>query len=360
MNKLRQFFGDAQRDFCLTPEMIAELERVTGAGIGGLSRRLFAGDFRHLEIITTIRLALIGGGETPENAAGLIAAYVDPKPLTQGGYLAPAETSNEFIRDLVQVSPIRSVASVRTTTAPSVSYPKRTGITAAKWKGEGQSQEASEPTFGQAEIPVRELNTFVDISNQLLADSGGVAEQEVRLALADDFGQKEGLAFVSGDGQLAPEGLLTNADIPAFANGHATNLSADALIKLMYSLPATYRNAGTWGLNGTTLGVVRTLKDTNGNYIWQPGLQAGQPSTLLGRPALEVPDFPDVAANAFPIIFGDFAGYRVVDRLSMSILVNPYLLATNGLTRTLLENKMVEFTQNQQRPGNMMSKGRFI
>lgn len=252
---------------------------------------------------------------------------------TQGGYLAPAEMSTEFIRDLVQVSPIRSVASVRTTGSPSVVYPKRTGITAAKWKGEGQAQEGSEPSFGQAEIAVKELNTYVDISNQLLADSAGQAEAEVRLALADDFGQKEGLAFVSGDGQLAPEGLLTNADIATTINGHATVISTDQLIALQYALPAAYRNVGTWIMNGQTLGKVRTLKDGAGNYIWQTSIQADAPSTLLGRPVLEVVDMPDVAANGFPILFGDFSGYRVVDRIGLSILVNPYLLATNGLTR---------------------------
>src|SRR5690606_15733014 len=122
-----------------------------------------------------------------------------------GGYLAPAELSSEFIRDLVEFSPIRPLATVRTTLAPSVSYPRRVGITNAKWKGETQAQEGSEPSFGQVEIPIREINTYVDISNQLLADSTGAAEAEVRLALAEDFGQKEGLAFVKGSSTLEPE-----------------------------------------------------------------------------------------------------------------------------------------------------------
>ena len=112
----------------------------------------------------------------------------------QGGYLAPPEFATEFIRDLVEFSPIRALATVRTTSAPSVSYPRRTGVTNAKWKGETQAQEGSEPAFGQVEVPIREVNTFVDVSNQLLADSAGMAEAEVRLALSEDFGQKEGLA----------------------------------------------------------------------------------------------------------------------------------------------------------------------
>lgn len=252
---------------------------------------------------------------------------------TQGGYFAPVEMATEFTRDLVQFSPVRAYASVRTTSAPAVSYPKRTGITNAKWKGETQSQEGSEPAFGQNEIVVREVNTYVDISNQLLADSAGQAEAEVRLALAEDFGQKEGSAFVDGDGVLAPEGVMTNGDIAFTANGHATTLSADSLITLMYALPAQYRAAGVWGLNGNTLATIRKLKDGQGNYLWQPSYQAGQPETILGRPVAEMVDMDDVVDGSFPIVFGDWSGYRIVDRLALSILVNPYLLATDGLTR---------------------------
>ncbi|SCW34070.1 phage major capsid protein [Ancylobacter rudongensis] len=253
---------------------------------------------------------------------------------TQGGYLAPTEMSAEFIRDLVEFSPIRTLATVRTTVAPAVSYPKRTGITNAKWKGETQAQEGSEPAFGQVEIPIREVNTYVDVSNQLLADSGGVAEAEVRLALAEDFGQKEGLAFVSGNGVLQPEGLLTAAGIPEILNGHATLLSADQLIALMHAVPQAYRVRGSWLMNGGTLAKLRTMKDGQGNYLWQPSYQEGQPERLLGRPVVEAVDMPDVAANAYPVLFGDFAtAYRIVDRLALSILVNPYLRATEGITR---------------------------
>lgn len=252
---------------------------------------------------------------------------------TQGGYFAPAEFSTEFLRDLVETSPVRSVASVRATGSPSVIYPRRTGITNARWKGEIQTQEGSEPSFGQAEIVVKEINTFVDISNQLLADSGGQAETEVRLALGEDFGQKEALAFVSGNGVLEPEGFLVADGLAETVNGHATNLSADALITLLYALAATYRNAGAWAMNGTTLATLRKLKDGQGNYLWQPSYQAGQPETILGRPVVEMPDMPDVAAGSTPIVYADWSGYRIVDRVGLSILVNPYILATNGMTR---------------------------
>lgn len=274
------------------------------------------------------------GDRTPAEELKTLTVSSD----TQGGYLAPAEMSTEFIRDLVEFSPIRTLASVRTTSSPSVSYPRRTGITNAKWKGETQAQEASEPSFGQVEIPIREINTYVDISNQLLADSGGAAEAEVRLALAEDFGQKEGLAFVKGSTNLEPEGILSNANVGYTPTGNASTLGtnpADLLITHMYALPAAYRARGTWLMNGSTLAAIRKLKDgTTGVYLWQPSYQAGQPETILGRPVIEVPDMDDVGAGTEPIVFGDIAtAYRIVDRLALSILVNPYIQATNGITR---------------------------
>jgi HK97 family phage major capsid protein len=249
------------------------------------------------------------------------------------GYLAPDQMTNEFIRNLVLVSPIRSIASVRSTTAPSVIYPKRTGITNARWKGEVAASAESTVAFGQAEIQVCEVSTVVPISNQLISDSADEVLTEVTLALSQDFAQKEGQAFINGDGKLAPEGFMTNADVAFTANGGTTGLDPDALLTLMYALPAPYRSAGEWVMNGTTLGLIRQIKDDQGRYIWQPGLAAGQPETIFGRPVVEAPDMDDVAANAFPIVFGDFGtAYRIVDRVALSILPDPYTQRTNGIT----------------------------
>lgn len=268
------------------------------------------------------------GDATPAEELKALTVSSDPG----GGYLAPPELATEIIRDLIEYSPIRAVASVRGTSAPSTIYPTRGDITNARWVGETETRTESGITFGQKELAVKELATFVDISNRLLADAPQ-AEVEVRAALAEDFGKKEATAFVWGNGALEPEGFMVNPDIAFTANGHATNLSADALITLMYALPATYRNAGAWAMNGTTLATIRKLKDGQGNYLWQPSYQAGQPETILGRPVVEMVDMPDIESGSFPIIYGDFQAYRILDRLGLDILVDPYTRRGNGLTR---------------------------
>lgn len=275
-------------------------------------------------------LYLQRGNLIPDAEAKALSPAIDP----QGAYLAPPELSGEILRDLVEFSPIRAFASVRGTSAPSVIYPTRKPFGNATWD-DALDDETPTPDgniFGSREVTLRGMSTYVDISNTLLADAPQV-EAEVRAALAEDFAKKESVAFVKGDGITQPEGLMVNGDIAFTKNGHATEVKADSLIKLMYALPATYRNKGAWGMNGTTLGILRTLKDGQGNYLWQPSYQAGQPETILGRPVVEILDMDDVAAAAFPIIYGDFTAYRIVDRLALSMLVDPYTRATQKQTR---------------------------
>ena len=101
-----------------------------------------------------------------------------------------------------------------------------------------------------------------------------------------------------------------------------------------YSLAAPYRQKGTWLMNSTTLASIRTIKDATGRYIWQPALSADAPETILGRPVVEIYDMDSAGAGTSPIVFGDIAtAYRIVDRASLSLLVDPYSQASRGMTR---------------------------
>lgn len=252
---------------------------------------------------------------------------------TKGGYLAPAEFQAEVIRGIIEISPIRQAVRVGSTSAGSVILPKLTGRPTAQWVGEDEDRPETTMTYGQLEIPIHEIACYIDVSLRLLEDAAINVDSEIAADLADEFALKEGAAFSNGDGAKKPVGIQ-RANIPEFVNGHATNLSADKLIGMLYATPMAYRNTGSWMMNSTTLGFIRTLKDGQGNYIWQPGLQAGQPSTLLGRPVIEDNQMPDIASGTYPVIYGDFnKGYRIYDRVGLSILRDPYTQATKGLVR---------------------------
>ena len=255
---------------------------------------------------------------------------------TAGGYLAPDQFIADLQRDLVTFSPIRSIARVSSISAGAAVQPKRTGRMTAQWVGETTPRPETTVTFGQNRFEVREIAAYVDVSNQMLEDSAFDVASELSFDFSEEFGKAEGTAFVNGAGGLQPSGFMQNADIAYTPGGHASALQADGLIDLFGALPAAYRANGTWVMNSTTLAAARKLKDgTTGAYLLITGGIANAPqTTLLGRPVVEAPDMPDIGAGTFPIAFGDFRqGYRIYDRVALSILRDPYSQATNGMTR---------------------------
>jgi HK97 family phage major capsid protein len=258
---------------------------------------------------------------------------------TAGGYLAPDQFTTELDRNIVLFSPIRSVARVLPTGSPAVLWPKRTGGMTAQWVGETNARPETTVTFGHSRYPVCELAAYVDVSNAMLEDSAFDVPALLSFEFAEEFGFEEGKAFVGGSSQLSPAGFMNDTTIAYTPSGAASNFAAtnpaDALIDLFHGIKAPYRTDGAWGMNTTTLGVIRKFKDNQGRYLVNlAGLDNTPVTTILGQPVIEMPDMPDIGANTFPVIFGNFSmGYRIFDRVSLSILRDPYSQATNGMTR---------------------------
>jgi len=273
-------------------------------------------------------------GITPEQLKVMTVANDET-----GGYLCMPETlAGEMIKDIVEYSPVRGVARVRSTSARSVKIRKKTGnITAAQWVGEiGSRSNLTGMTFGMVEVPVHEMAGYVDISNQDLADPDFDLEAELRLEYAEQFGVTEGTSFISGTGVNSPEGILTTGvnALAGVAGGHATELQADGLIDIVYTLKTAYVAGSNWLLNRNTLKAVRKLKDGNGNYIWTPALGITKPSQILEHSYVECPDMPDIGANTYPIVFGDIKKlYMVIDRTIIETIRDPYTQAGTGTTR---------------------------
>lgn len=252
-----------------------------------------------------------------------------------GGYLAPTEMLNELIKGIVEFSPLRQIARVRSTSFRAVRAPKRTQAAAATWTGETQARtETQNPKYGAEEIPAHEMTAEAHISFEDLEDSAINMESEINMEFSEQFGVTEGTAFITGNAVKKPEGILTNSSVSSTNNGHATVLQADGLIALFYAVKTVYANQGWWVLNRDTLRQVRQLKDGNGQYIWSPNLAIGRPPTILERPYIEAVDMPNVASGTTPIAFGDFRrGYMIIDRLNVAVTRDPYSQAANGLMK---------------------------
>lgn len=254
---------------------------------------------------------------------------------TEGGYLAPSEMDSEIVKGIIEWSPIRSIARVRSTGARSLKMPKRTGVLAAAWVAEtGDRTETEGSKLGMDEVPNHELYAMVDISRTDLEDTDFDLEGYIRDEVAEQFGVSEGAAFVSGSGTGQPEGFLTYATLATVNSGHATQVTADGLLDLYYEPKSAYASKASWVMQRATVKEVRKLKDADNRYLWAPGLSATEPSTLLGRPIVEAPDMPAIAASAKAIAFGDFkSGYVIVDRRGTTVLRDPYTQAAHGIVR---------------------------
>lgn len=250
-------------------------------------------------------------------------------------YLASPEVTNEIMKGVVEFSPIRSVARVRTTGSKSVKLRKRTGTFAASWIAKtGTRAETTGLKYGLEEVPTHELYALVDIPFEDLEDSDFNLEAELNLEASEQFGVAEGLSAVSGDATGEWEGLLTNSAMSFTVSGDASLITADGMIQLYVDVKDAYAKNGTWMLKRGTIGAVRKLKGVSNEYLWQPGLAGALPSTILDRPYVEAVDMPAVASNAYPIVFGDFRrGYTVIDRLQIAVIRDTYTQASSGAVR---------------------------
>lgn len=258
---------------------------------------------------------------TPEEARAL-ATDDDSK----GGFLMPVNTQRNVLLKLRETSPVREVASIETISEGDVwEQPKEGADVGASWTGERTSiTETSAGDFELVRIPVHEMYAEPQLTQKSLEDPFIDLEDYINARLANRFGRLEAKAFIDGDGSGKPTGLLTDSNITVVNSGNASTLSDDGLVDLVYELPAPYAANASFLMHRKTHRDIRKIKQNN-EYVWQPGLQAGQPALLLGYPVREATDMPVVAADATPILFGDFRqGYTIVDRIGMSQLRDPY------------------------------------
>ena len=193
------------------------------------------------------------------------------------------------------------------------------------------------------EIAAHEQYAIYDISEQEVEDSAFNMEAELSDEFSTQFAKAEGTAFVNGTAAGQPEGFMVNASVGETNSGHASTLKADGLIDLYSAVKTDYARNGIFMFNRSTLGAIRKLQDTNGSYVFQAGfsLQVGVPNTILGQPYVEAPDMADVAANAYPVAFGDFRrAYMIVDRIQLAILRDPFTQATSGTIRYVARRRV--------------------
>lgn len=255
-----------------------------------------------------------------------------------GGILAPETVSKNILEKVAEFSPVRSVAQTIQMNGPLLQLPRLVQDVEPAEVAEGAPKTEDEPTFEQIDVKPFEMGVVVPVTKILLEDAHIDLSSYLGGHIARQFGKKEAAWFVNGDGATQPEGVLNSAEV---ANNEFAAIDADALIDHFYALKTTYAASGVWMMNRKTMAVVRKLKDADGQYLWQPGLTAGQPAMLLGRPVYEAVDMPDPNAGNTPIVFGDFAsGYAVADRVGFEIIRDELTGAANGMVKFVARRRV--------------------
>ncbi len=254
-----------------------------------------------------------------------------------GGFVVPEEVDAAIDRVAETVSAMRRLATVRRISAPEYKKLVNKGGATSGWTAEKATRaETNTPTLAEIVINAKEIYSMPAATQTLLDD----ASVDIGAWLADEvaveFTEEEGDAFINGNGVEKPHGILNYTTIANasyawgkvgyIAGGHASLFNnVDKLFDLQHALKPVYRNGATFLMNDNTLLSIRKFKDGEGRYIFQPGLTAGAPDTLLGKPIAIDDNMPDVGANTYPIAWANFKrAYLIVDRIGTRVLRDPY------------------------------------
>ena len=275
-----------------------------------------------------------------QGLTGLEAKAFSVSSNPDGGFLVPPEIETEIGRRVSNFSPIRAISSVRQVSAPSYRKPFNVAGFATGWVGETAARpETATPALAEIQFPTMELYAMPSATQSLLDDAAVNIDQWIAEEVQLAFAEQEGAAFVNGNGVNRPKGFLdytkvTDAswswgNIGYLPTGVAGNFAAanpsDRLFDLVYSLKAGHRQNAVWVMNRRTQSAIRKIKDTTGNYMWEPAARPDGRATLMGFAVSESEAMPDIATDSFGLAFGDFGqGYLVVDRVGVRVLRDPY------------------------------------
>jgi HK97 family phage major capsid protein len=292
-------------------------------------------------------------GDSPEIKAALkdfekeIFNSVDVTTGANGEYAVPDELSRIVYSLAGELNAMRSICRVIQVSSPNHEELVNTKGATAEWVGEKDTRSETDtptlallsPFWGElSALPYATQNSLDDI----FFDVGNWLVENVIEAFID----AEEAAFISGNGTKKPKGFLAY-DIEATADasrdfGNLENVvsgkadgfltptasasPADCLIDLIGKLKEKHLPGATFLMNRATKAAVRKFKAySTGDFIWQPGIKAGQPDELLGYPIATSGSMPAVAADAYPLAFGNFKrGYTIVDRIGIRVLRDPY------------------------------------
>lgn len=259
-----------------------------------------------------------------------------------GGFLLPTPTVGRIVARQRDLSPMRQLADVQTISTDALEGLVDNDEAGAGWVGEVEDRaETSTPQVGKYKIEAFEMYAQPKATQKLLDDAAVDVEGWLANKVALRFARLEGAAFVTGNGVNKPRGfcaydtVATGDDTRAWgklqhvvsgADGaFASTNPADKLHDVIGALHPAYQANARWATRRDVVTLIRKWKDSTGQYLWQPSLQAGTPDQIAGYQIAYMQDMPALAAGSLSLALGDFReGYTIVDRIGVRVLRDPF------------------------------------
>jgi len=253
---------------------------------------------------------------------------------TAGGYLTTTEFDTELLKNLTEISAMRSVARIKIIGEKSLTIAKRLTIPTVYHEGETEDTVVSQSSYASEQLIPFRLSCAIPYTHDELQTSVFNLENEIRGDANEAFGKQMGEDYVKGTGVKMSEGFTVNADVlTAKTTSEASGaISAKDLTLMTGELKAGYNPM--YGFNRRSLALFRTLEDGAGRPIWQMNLGGSAPNQINGEPYIILPDMADIAGNSLSVVYADFMrGYRIVDRAGLVIIRDEVTLAGQAMIK---------------------------
>jgi HK97 family phage major capsid protein len=261
-----------------------------------------------------------------------------------GGYLVPADSTGRIVARMFETSPLREDAAIQVISSDALEgiYDLQPGVSGGWVSEKAARPETNTPQLGQWRIEVAAQYANPAATQRILDDGAIDVAAWLERKTADIMGRTENAAFVNGDGSGKPRGfcsyttVVTDDATRAWGQLQHFNTGANAafaatgpldqLMDVIGAFKTAYINANTkWFAHRTAITAIRKARDGQGQYLWQPGLQLGQPQTLLTFPMRMYQDMPVLAAGSLSLALADMSqSYQIVQRSGIQTLRDPY------------------------------------
>lgn len=228
-----------------------------------------------------------------------------------GGYLVPDTYDERLVQALTKKNVLRQIATTIPTTQ-KLTIPVSLGGENATWMPENEVYTFSEAEFDEVVIDAHKLGTSILVSDEMLEDGGVDLEKYIEDIFAERISNEEKSAFISGDGNGKPLGIIHQTSIGKVTDEKG-KISADDLVDMEFSLAEPYRKNAVWVMSNDAYCRLSQLRHYRGNPIWSNGFEEEMPMRLFGYPVYICDYMDNVVPGGIPVMFGDFSYYWIGD-----------------------------------------------